>query len=87
MFATREDKNLELLTRGLAPRHPMTVYGKAPFYLVDPSTSRGTFLGLNPYAGPYYLSVMTSQGFPIGTPISQPSAGIVGSSYSGASPD
>jgi hypothetical protein len=31
MFAAEEDRNLELLTRGPAPSHPQSVYGKAPY--------------------------------------------------------
>jgi hypothetical protein len=42
---------------------------------------------LNPHAGPYYRSTMASQGFPIGTPIFQPSATTTSSSSWGESPD
>jgi hypothetical protein len=80
MFAAEEDKNLELLAWGLAPRHPSPVYRKAPYYSADPSTSGGACLGLNPYTAPYYLAAMTLQGFPIGTPIFQQSAGTTSSS-------
>jgi hypothetical protein len=66
MFAIEEDENLELLTQGLAPRHPVSVYGTTPYYPADPSTSGGAGSGLNSHAGPYYLSAMTSQGLPIG---------------------
>jgi hypothetical protein len=66
-------------TQGSALRHPVSVYGKAPYYPVDQSTSGGACSGLNPYAGSYYLSTMTSQRFSIGTPISQPSAGVASS--------
>jgi hypothetical protein len=31
MFATGEDRNLELLIRGPAPSHPQSVYGKSPY--------------------------------------------------------
>jgi hypothetical protein len=86
MFTTGQDKNLELLTRGPAPRHHVPAYGKSPNYPVDPSTSGRAYSGLNPYAGSYYLSAMTSQGFPIGTPIFQPPDGTSGSS-SGVSLD
>jgi hypothetical protein len=41
---------------------------------------------MNPYAGPYYLAAMTSQGIPIGATISHPFAGTLSSS-SGVSPD
>jgi hypothetical protein len=72
MFAAREDEDHELLTQGLVPSHRRLVYRKASYYSTDPSTSStsiGTCSGLNPYAGSYYLSAMTSQGYPIGTPI------------------
>jgi hypothetical protein len=82
MFATREDENLELLTRGSAPRHPAQVYGKVPYYPVGRSISGGAYSDLNPYAWSYYLSTMTSQGVPIETPIFQPSAGTTSSSSS-----
>jgi hypothetical protein len=80
MFAVEEDKNLELLAWGPAPRHPTPVYGKAPYYSADPCTSDGACSGLNPYTGPYYLTAMTLQGFSIGTPIFQQSAGTPSSS-------
>jgi hypothetical protein len=44
MFAADEDENLRLLTQGAAPKHPAPVYGKAPYYLTDPSTSGGGLL-------------------------------------------
>jgi hypothetical protein len=72
MFAVGEDGNLELLTWGPTPTHPRSVYGKAPYYPVDPSTSStssGAYSGLNPRVGSYYLSAMTSQGLLIKTPI------------------
>jgi hypothetical protein len=80
MFAIGEYGNLELLTRGSTPSHHMPVYGEAPYYLVDPSTSSassGARSGLNPHAVPYYLSTMTSQGYPIGTPIFQPLVAVL----------
>jgi hypothetical protein len=87
MFVVGEDGNLELLTQGPGLKHPELVYGQAPYYMVDPSTSGGARSGLNPYAGLYYLSAMTSRGLPIGAPIFQPSAGTASSSSSGASFD
>jgi hypothetical protein len=39
MFTVGEDRNLELLNWDSAPRHPAPVYGKAPYYLIDPSLS------------------------------------------------
>jgi hypothetical protein len=60
MFVKGEDGNLELLTRGPAPRHPALVYGVSSYYLADPSTLGEACSGLNPHAGPYYLSAMTS---------------------------
>jgi hypothetical protein len=90
MFAIGEDGNLKLLPRGLAPSYCQPVYGKAPYYPADPSTSLAldnACSGLNPYVGSYYLSAMTSQGYPIGTPIFQPSVGTSSSSSLGASPD
>jgi hypothetical protein len=71
MLAVGEDGNLELLTRGPAPRHPLPVYGQAPYLSDNPSTSGKACSGLNTYVGPYFLTIMTSQGFPIGTPIFQ----------------
>jgi hypothetical protein len=62
MFTVGEDGNLELLTQGPAPRYHVLVYGKAPYYPADPSTSGEPCSGLNPYAGTYYLSTMTLQG-------------------------
>jgi hypothetical protein len=87
MFGAREDENLKLLTWGPAPRHPRPVYGKAPYYPIVSCTSGGVCSGLNPHARPYYLTTMTSQGFPIKTPIFQPSIGTSSSSSLGASPD
>jgi hypothetical protein len=87
MFGTREDGNLELLTRGLAPKHPVPIYEKTPYYSVNPSTSGGAYSGLNPYAGSYYLPVMTSQGRPIGKTILQSLDGASSSLSSGATPD
>jgi hypothetical protein len=54
---------------------------------VYPSASSDVCSGLNSYVGSYYLSVMMSQGYPIGTPIFQPSVGTSCSSSSGVSPD
>jgi hypothetical protein len=87
MFTTGEDKNLKLLTQGPAPKHPAPVYRKAPYYPADPSTSDGAYSNLNPYAGPYYLSTMTSLERPIRKTIIQPSTGASSSSSSGATPD
>jgi hypothetical protein len=58
MFTTREDANLELFTWVPLPSHPRLVYGKAPYYPVDPSTSSasgGAYSSLNPHAWPHYL--------------------------------
>jgi hypothetical protein len=60
MFTAGEEENLELLTQGVALNHPALVYGKAPYYPIDPSTSGEACSHLNPYAGPYYLASMTS---------------------------
>jgi hypothetical protein len=87
MFAAREDENLELLTRGSTPKNSAPIYGKAPYYPADPSTLGRACSGLNPYTRSYYLSAMISQGLLIVTTISQPSAGAVSSSSSGASLD
>jgi hypothetical protein len=87
MFAAREDKNLKLLTQGPTPRHPTLVYGTAPYYPADPSTSGGSRSDLNPHAGSYYLSVITYQGRPIRKTILQSSDGASSSSSSGATPD
>jgi hypothetical protein len=86
MFAVGEDGNLELLTWGAAPKHPTLVYGQAPYYPTNPSTSGGSCLGMNPYAGSYFLAAMMSQGIPIKATISQPSVGTLSSSL-GASSD
>jgi hypothetical protein len=69
IFATGDDGSLESLTQGLTPRHPAPVYGQAPYLLADPSILDGDCLGLNPHAGPYHLSAMTSQGYLIGKTI------------------
>jgi hypothetical protein len=87
MFATREDGNLELLTWGSALKHPVSVYGKTSYYPADLSTLGGVCSGLNPYAGPYYLTVMISWGFSIRATICQPSAGTTCSFTSGHPPD
>jgi hypothetical protein len=86
MFVVGEDGNLELLIRGSAPSHHKPVYGEAPYYPADltSSTSGHTRSGLNPYAVSYYFSAMTSQGYPIGTPIFQPLVGTSSSSFLGA---
>jgi hypothetical protein len=70
MFAFREDRNLELLTQGVAPKHPTPVYGQAPYYPTNPSTSGKACSELNPYVGPYYLAAMPSRGIPIKVTIS-----------------
>jgi hypothetical protein len=87
MFTVGDDENLELLTQGLAPRHLASVYGVSPYYPTDPSTSGGACLGLNPRVGSYYLSAMTSQGYPIEKTILQPSTGASSSTCSGATPN
>jgi hypothetical protein len=60
IFAAGEDGNLELLTQGPAPRHLVPVYGVSLNYPADPSILGGACSSLNPHAGPYYLSAMTS---------------------------
>jgi hypothetical protein len=60
MFTIGEDRNLELLTWSAMPKHPPSVYGKAPYHLTDPSTSGRACSYLNPYIGPYYLTTMIS---------------------------
>jgi hypothetical protein len=87
MFTAEEDRNLELLARGLALSHCESVYREALYYLADPSSSsasNGVCSGLNPSPGPYYLSATTSQGYLIGTPIFQPSVGTSSFRSSGA---
>jgi hypothetical protein len=87
MFAAGEDGTLELLARGPAPSQHKPVYGETPYYPVDPSassTSNGACSSLNPYAGSYYFFAMTSQGYPIETPIIQPSVGTLSSTSSEA---
>jgi hypothetical protein len=87
MFTTGEDGNLELLTRGPAPRHLAPMYGTSPYYPDDPSTPGGACSGLNPHAGSCYLFAMPSQGCPIGKTILRSLAGASSSSSSGATPD
>jgi hypothetical protein len=90
MFTVGEDGNLELLTREPMPRHPAPVYGIDLYYLSDvptSSTSGGARAYLNPCAGPYYFSTMTSQQCLIGTTIFLPSVGTSSSSFLGATPD
>jgi hypothetical protein len=90
MFDAGEDGNLELFTWGPTPSHLAPVYRKDPYFSVDPSTSSisgSVCSGLNPYAGSYYLSDMTSQERLIWTHIFQPSPGTSSSSSSGVSPD
>jgi hypothetical protein len=87
MFTARDDGNLELLTQGPVPRHHAPVYGQAPYLLADPSTSNEGRSGLNPHVGPYYLSAMMSQEYPIRKTILQLSAGASSSSSSRATLD
>jgi hypothetical protein len=87
IFAAGEDGNLELLTRGPASRHPVSVYGITPYYPIDPSTSGGACSCLNPHVGLYYLSLMTSQGLPIRKTIFQSTTGTSSSSSLGPTPD
>jgi hypothetical protein len=71
----------------LGARHLAPVYEQVLYLPTSSSTSDVTCLGLNPYVGSYYLTVMTSQGIPIGVNISQPTVGATSSSSSGATPD
>jgi hypothetical protein len=87
MFIAREDGNLELLIQGPVPRHPTLMYETTPYYLADPSTSGGAYLGLNPHAGPYYISTIASKGLLIRKTIFQSSAGTSSSSSLGATLD
>jgi hypothetical protein len=87
MFATREDRNLELLTQGPAPKHITPVYGQASYILASSSTSSGARSGSNPYAGSYHRVAKTTPGIPIGAPIFQSLAGTSSSPTSAASPD
>jgi hypothetical protein len=90
MFAVGKHRTLELLTRGLAPSHHEPAYKEALYYSVDPSTtstSKGACSCLNPYIWLYYLAAMTSQGYPIGRSIFQPSTETSSSTSSGASTD
>jgi hypothetical protein len=88
MFVIGEDGTFELLTRGLVPRHHEPIYGEALYYPANSSTSsapNNICSCLNPYAGSYYLSTMTSQGYPIRVHIFQPSAGTLSSTSTGSS--
>jgi hypothetical protein len=87
MFIAGDDGSLKLLTRDPTPRHPTPVYGQPPYLRANSSTSNGACSGLNPYAGPYYLSAKTSHGFLIGKTILQPLAGTSKSSSSGEALD
>jgi hypothetical protein len=87
MFAVGEDGNLELLTRGPPPKHPVLVYGQAPYLLASSPTSGGVGSGPNSYVGPYHHIAKTTQGIPIGAPIFHPLAGTSSSSTSAASLD
>jgi hypothetical protein len=65
MFTAGEDGNLELQIRGPPPRQWALIYGEAPYYPADlPSTTTlmldSVRSSLNPYTGPYTLTVMTS---------------------------
>jgi hypothetical protein len=82
-----EDGNLKLLVSELAPERLTQVYGQAPYLPAISSTSGGTCLGLNPYAGSYHRTAKIVQGIPIGASIRQPSAGASSSSSSTGSPD
>jgi hypothetical protein len=65
MFTAEEDGTLELVTRGPTPSQHETIYGEAPYYPENPSTtstSGGARSGLNPYAGSYAPTAMTSWG-------------------------
>jgi hypothetical protein len=72
---------------GPSAKTPSVGLWKSSILPVNPCTSGRVFSGLNPHAGPYYLFAMISQGFPIGTPIFQPSVGTSSSSSLGASPN
>jgi hypothetical protein len=53
MFTGGEDETLELLAQGPTLSHYESVYGEAPYYIVDPSTPSalgGVRSDLNPYA-------------------------------------
>jgi hypothetical protein len=86
MFTIGEDKNLELLTKGPAPKHLAPVYGQAPYLLVSSSTSDGAYSGPNRYVGPYHHATKTTLGLPIRAHIFQPSTGTSSSSTLGAFP-
>jgi hypothetical protein len=87
MFATGEDRNLELLTQGPTPKCLAPVYGQAPYLSASSSTSGEACSGLNSYIGPYHRVVKTTHELPIEAHISQPSARTSNSSTSRASPD
>jgi hypothetical protein len=74
MFIVGEDGNLELQVQGLPPHQWAPIYDEAPYGPTGPSStttlaSDNVCSGLNPYAGPYVLTAMTSQGYLIGVPI------------------
>jgi hypothetical protein len=87
MFVVRKDKNLELLTKGPAPKHLAPVYGQAPYLLVSSSISGGACSGLNPYAGPYHHATKITLGLLIRAHIFQPSTGTSSSSTLRVFPD
>jgi hypothetical protein len=87
MFVVGEGGNLELLTRGPAPKHLVPVYGQASYLPHQFIYIRRGCSGLNPYTGSYHCAAKTTHGLLIRAHIFQPSAGTSGSSASGASLD
>jgi hypothetical protein len=87
IFATGEDRNLQLLTQSPALKRLESVYGQAPYLPASSSTSSGAYSGLNPYTGSYHHAAKTTQGNSIRAPIFQPPVGILSSSSSAVSSD
>jgi hypothetical protein len=88
MFTAEKDGTLELQTQGPTPSHHEPIYGEAPYYPVNHSTtsaSRGARSRFNPYAGSYAPTAITSWGHPIGAPMSWSPVGTSSPSSSGTS--
>jgi hypothetical protein len=86
-LVTGEDGNLHMLSPGPAPGRSAPVYGQAPCFPVDSSTTGGACSGLDPYAGQHIRIVKLVRGIPIVMSMLQPSTGASSSSRSPATPD
>jgi hypothetical protein len=69
----RGSRNPRVTDSGPIAKSSQPIYEEAPYYPVDPSiasASGGDHSCLNPYAGSYAPTTMTSWGHPIGVPVS-----------------